>query len=87
MRLKCPICGERDSREFTYRGSAKLLERPEADAGADAFHDYVHWRENVAGRNSELWHHVFGCSAWLKVERDTVTHEVFEVSLVGGADA
>ena len=82
MRLICPLCGARDLREFTYLGSAKLLNRPAADAGAEAFHDYVHLRDNPAGRNAELWQHAVGCSAWLRVERDTVSHEVFEVRLV-----
>lgn len=82
MRLACPICGVRDSREFTYRGSARLLERPDADEGLDAFHDYVNIRENVAGLNTELWHHTMGCSAWLKVERNTVSHEISRVELV-----
>lgn len=78
MRLNCPICGSRDSREFTYRGDAVLMDRPEA---ADEFYDYVHTRANIAGETTELWHHVMGCSAWLKVVRNTVTHEVISVEL------
>ena len=52
MRLTCPLCGERDLREFAYRGSAKLLARPAADAGAAAFHDYLNLRDNPAGPNA-----------------------------------
>jgi sarcosine oxidase subunit delta len=81
MRLTCPLCGERDLREFTYRGSAKLLDRPAPDAGAEAFHDYVHIRENPAGLNPELWHHADGCRVWLLVTRDTVTHEILSACL------
>ena len=84
MRLSCPICGERDLREFAYRGDAKLLARPPGDAGdeaAAAFHDYLHLRDNPAGRHAELWHHEMGCRAWLRVERDTRTHEIFETRL------
>jgi len=76
MRLTCPLCGARDQREFTYLGSAELLERPCDDASEDAFFDYVHIRANPAGENAELWHHAMGCRSWLKVERNTVTHEV-----------
>ena len=36
MRINCPVCGERDSREFHYRGSAKLMDRPAGDAGEAA---------------------------------------------------
>ena len=78
MRLSCPICGARDVREFTYRGDAVLMERPEVE---DGFYDYVHTRANVAGETAELWHHAMGCSAWLRVVRNTVTHEVVSVEL------
>ena len=81
MRLTCPICGARDLREFTYRGSAKLMARPAADAGAEAFHDYLNIRDNPAGPNPELWHHAWGCRAWLRVVRDTRTHDVLTVEL------
>jgi sarcosine oxidase subunit delta len=62
------------------------MARPDADAGAEAFHDYVHIRDNPAGENTELWHHVLGCSAWLCVTRDTVTHEISEVTLARDVD-
>lgn len=81
MRLSCPVCGPRDSCEFTYLGSAKLMDRPDEEAGPEAFHDYVHLRDNPAGETAELWHHVLGCSAWVKVVRDTTTHEISSVQL------
>jgi heterotetrameric sarcosine oxidase delta subunit len=81
MRLTCPLCGERDLREFTCRGSAKLLARPAADAGAAAFHDYLNIRDNPAGPNPELWQHAAGCRAWLLVVRDTRSHDILEVEL------
>ena len=33
MRISCPICGERDRREFYYQGAAVMLDRPAPDAG------------------------------------------------------
>ncbi len=81
MRIDCPLCGERDSREFHYRGSAKLLDRPAADAPESAFFDYVYLRGNPTGRNRELWHHELGCRAWLVVERDATSHEFHSVAL------
>jgi sarcosine oxidase subunit delta len=71
MRIPCPFCGQRDSREFTYLGDA--TSRP-PDA-TDAFHDYVYLRDNPAGPHREYWQHVFGCRAWLVVTRDTRTHQ------------
>lgn len=81
MRLRCPVCGERDVREFAYRGSAVLMARPAPDAGADAFDAYLNLRENPAGPNPELWQHVAGCRAWLRVVRDTRDHRVLAVGL------
>ena len=57
MRICCPICGERDLREFHYEGSSKLIDRPEMGAGLVEFHDYLHLRDNLAGINEELWSH------------------------------
>ena len=81
MRITCPNCGARDRREFYYQGDALALERPAPDAGAEAWDDYLHNRENVAGVVEELWQHTAGCGAWLIVTRDTRTHEVLGVRL------
>ncbi len=80
MRLNCPLCGERDLREFHYRGSARLMQRPSDKAGAQAFHDYVHLRDNPTGVNRELWFHDMGCRSWLVVERDVTTHVITSVN-------
>lgn len=83
MRIHCPFCGERDSIEFTFVGDASC-ERPDPDApDAQAqFLAAVYLRDNLAGRHTELWYHVFGCRSWLQVSRDTRTHEIFAVDLV-----
>lgn len=81
MRLTCPLCGARDLREFAYRGDAVLAGRPAPDAGAAAFHAYLHLRANPAGPHDELWHHEGGCRAWLRVRRDTTTHAILAVAL------
>ena len=82
MRLTCPLCGDRDRREFYYQGAAVALDRPAPDAGDDAWNDYVHLRENPAGETRDLWRHEAGCGAWLVVTRDTTTHAISEVALV-----
>jgi sarcosine oxidase subunit delta len=76
MRISCPLCGERDRREFTWQGDALALHRPAPDAGEAAWDDYVHLRDNPAGRLKELWYHD-PCGTWVVCERDTVTHQVF----------
>jgi sarcosine oxidase subunit delta len=81
MRIDCPLCGARDRREFYYKGAAVALARPAPDAGAAEWDDYVHLRDNPAGRTRDLWQHDAGCGAWLVVTRDTVTHQIFETAL------
>lgn len=84
MLIPCPLCGPRDLREFSPRGAAVTLERPDAEAPPAEWHAYLHLRDNPAGEARELWWHGAGCGAWLIVERNTVTHEVIGVSLVTG---
>ncbi len=87
MRIPCPICGPRDRREFYYQGHAVMLERPAAEAGEAAWDGYLHLRENPAGQTQDLWYHEAGCGAWLKVTRDTVTHDVLRAELVEAGHA
>lgn len=75
MRIPCPFCGPRGTEEFAYLGDA-TLRRPSAEAGPEAWADYVYLRDNPAGRHNELWHHAAGCHAWLVVQRDLRTHEI-----------
>lgn len=81
MRIPCPLCGERDLREFSYLGDAVYLDRPEQgdDAGYDA---YLHLRDNPAGATKDVWYHGQGCGAWLWVSRNTVTHEILDAELI-----
>lgn len=82
MRLPCPICGDRDRREFFYQGDAVMLDRPARDADAAVWDDYLHNRDNPAGETRDLWHHEAGCGAWIVVTRNTVTHAVSGAQLV-----
>ena len=82
MRITCPLCGPRDRREFTYYGAEDYLSRPKPDAAPAAWDDYLHLRDNIAGVVRDLWYHETGCSGWLVVTRNTITHEVLETRLV-----
>jgi sarcosine oxidase subunit delta len=79
MRIACPFCGERGSDEFHVHGGS-AGPRPQADAPAEAWHDYIYLRDNPAGPSREFWQHVHGCRSWLVVTRDTRTHEVLTVA-------
>ena len=47
---------------------------PSAPDARQAFHDYVHVRDNPAGRHEELWYRANGCRSWIRAVRDTRTH-------------
>ncbi|HEY0681310.1 MAG TPA: sarcosine oxidase subunit delta [Steroidobacter sp.] len=79
MRIQCPFCGERESSEFTYLGDASSR-RPDPNA-PEQFFEAVYLRDNPAGRHTELWYHGFGCRSWLRVTRDTRTHEISSVEM------
>ncbi|MEM7222926.1 MAG: sarcosine oxidase subunit delta [Pseudomonadota bacterium] len=80
IRIRCPFCGERDHSEFTYGGDGSIV-YPALDAPMEDWVKAVFERENPRGRQLETWHHTSGCRAWLLVERDTMTHEIFSVRL------
>ncbi|MDA3887961.1 MAG: sarcosine oxidase subunit delta [Allgaiera sp.] len=84
MRITCPHCGDRDRREFYYMGAEDYLHRPAEGAAPEAWNDYLHLRDNPAGVTRDLWYHEQGCSAWLLVTRNTVTHEILGVRAVDG---
>lgn len=87
MRLTCPICGDRDRREFYYKGDAVELRRPPVGAGDAAWDDYLHNRDNICGETRDLWHHEAGCGAWLVVTRNTLTHAITACELASKASA
>ncbi|KAA9010252.1 sarcosine oxidase subunit delta [Histidinibacterium aquaticum] len=75
MRLPCPHCGERDLREFTYKGADLPL--PEGPDWGPDWEAYLHLRRNPAGETRDLWYHG-PCGSWLSVTRNTATHAVAE---------
>ena len=85
MRITCPFCGDRDSREYTYLGDATPV-RPSLSDGPEAAFAYVYLRANPAGIHREHWQHTSGCRAWLVVTRSTTDHAVHAVEAAAGAD-
>ena len=80
LRIPCPFCGPRDHAEFDYEGDA-TVDWPALDASEDAWFEAVFLREDPRGPHREFWRHGQGCGAWLVVERDTATHEIFGARL------
>lgn len=75
--IPCPHCGPRDQVEFTYGGDAtvKLPASPSL-VPEQEWLDTVFLRDNPRGPHLEWWHHSAGCRAWIKIRRDTYTHEI-----------
>lgn len=75
--IECPHCGRRAQIEFTYGGDA-TVSRPADPDGVETkeWLDFVYLRENPRGPHVEWWHHSAGCRRWIKVRRDTLTHEI-----------
>ena len=76
MRIPCPLCGSRDRREFYYYGSEDYLNRPSDQGTAEQLDNHLFLRDNPAGITRDVWYHEMGCTSWLLVTRNTITHEV-----------
>ncbi len=77
MNIPCPYCGDRPHTEFSYGGDATVSRPADPDAVAlDEWLDYIYMRANTRGPHSEWWHHIAGCRRWIKVRRNTYTHEI-----------
>jgi heterotetrameric sarcosine oxidase delta subunit len=75
MLISCPYCGPRDVTEFSYGGDADVRQPIGAATDAD-WSAYVYLRDNPRGPHDELWQHSAGCRRWIRVTRDTLTHDV-----------
>ena len=80
--IPCPYCGPRDETEFTYGGPSHVT-RPELTSTDREWTHYLYHRQNSKGPYRERWLHNFGCGRWFNVLRDTTTHEILKVYLMG----
>ena len=80
--INCPLCGPRDHAEFTYVGDA-TKNRPGSNDNSDgnAWYEFVYLRDNPKGLHEELWQHSFGCRCFVKVLRNTLTHEIIATGM------
>ena len=84
LKIKCPICGNRNESEFTCGGEAHIA-RPIGDKKLTdkAFSEYLFMRYNPKGIFLERWCHTSGCRRWFNLARDTVSHEIIEIYPMG----
>ena len=81
--IKCPYCGLRSQNEFAYGGDG-TVKRPalNKEISDEEWNNFVYNSKRPRGKHIELCHHISGCRQWIKVERDTATHEIFITSKV-----
>lgn len=79
MHITCPHCGPRDLSEFTYQGDATKQMPALENTDQETWNTFVYDRKNPRGAHIEFWQHSGGCRAHLRVERNTLTHEVGKV--------
>ncbi len=85
MRITCPHCGTRDLAEYYYWGDATRDAPQLGSSSAAAWVEHVYSRPNPRGSHKEFWQHLGGCRAYLLVERNTATHEIFSVEFARSA--
>ena len=81
--INCPHCGERAETEFTYGGDATVRRPDPAKISTEEWLDHVYLRDNPRGPHTEWWQHTAGCRQWVKVRRNTWTHEVLSSAAAG----
>jgi sarcosine oxidase subunit delta len=77
MLISCPHCGPRAHVEFAYGRTMDAI--LPLNAAPDEAARILYERANPRGVSQELWRHTHGCRSWLRLTRDTVTHEISEV--------
>jgi methylglutamate dehydrogenase subunit B len=82
IQITCPHCGPRSGVEFAFERPVEAIVPLEASTEEAMARLYT--RENPRGLSWELWRHAHGCRAWIKLRRDTATHEVLEAVAWGG---
>jgi len=82
--INCPWCGPREEAEFHYGGQAHVPypDNP-AELDDETWARYVFFRDNPKGPFAERWVHSAGCRRWFNAVRDTQTHQLIRVYLVG----
>ncbi len=84
LKIKCPYCGYRNESEFSCGGEAHIARPAVSNKITDsAFCEYLFMRENPKGVFLERWCHTSGCRRWFNIARDTVSHEIYEIYLMG----
>jgi sarcosine oxidase, subunit delta len=80
--IPCPHCGPRAETEFHWGGESHLA-RPDQSVSDVEWGTYLYFRKNPKGRGLERWRHTYGCGQWFNIVRDTASHTILAVYLMG----
>jgi sarcosine oxidase subunit delta len=75
----CPHCGPRAQAEFVFERPVETIVA--VDTPTRVLVEKLYTRTNARGVSAELWRHARGCRAWLRIERNTVTHVISAIAL------
>lgn len=71
------VCGPRAETEFAYSGPDTGARPDDPAAMTDAaWVDWLTVPPNPAGPVDEIWWHQRGCGLWLRLRRDTCSHDI-----------
>ncbi len=79
--ISCPYCGPRSLAEFSFERPIEAI--VPLDATPEDAMKRLYTRENLRGLSWELWRHAYGCRAWIRLHRDTATHQIVMSELIG----
>jgi heterotetrameric sarcosine oxidase delta subunit len=82
LRIACPYCGIRDEPEFIFGGTSHVT-RPPPEADDATWTEYLFARDNPVGLHFERWLHAYGCGRWFNAARNTLTHEIVKIYVMG----
>ena len=75
--IKCPYCGLRAQKEFSYGGDA-TVKRPNIneEVSSEDWDNFVYMRKSPRGKHIELWQHIAGVDNGLRC-KETLVHTKF----------
>ena len=77
--IPCPHCGPRAQAEFVFERPLETIFG--VDTPTPELVEKLYTRTNARGLSAELWRHSRGCRAWLRIDRNSVTHVISAVAL------
>ena len=66
--------------EYLIEREIKSQQKLNKEVSDQDWDNFVYLRKSPRGKHLELWQHISGCRQWFKVQRDTVTHEIFKTA-------